>query len=74
MLTADTSREIADQVLRLLNDPAERHRLSRAGRTRMESNHSWDASLRKLDGLIDQCLAPRTAAGVETIRGTSRAS
>jgi len=74
MLTADTPREIAAQVLRLLNDPADRHRLSHAGRTRMESNHSWDASLRKLDGLIEQCFAPRPAAGVETIRATSRAS
>jgi hypothetical protein len=74
LLTADTPERIADQVLRLLNDPAERHRLSRAGRSRMESNHSWDASLRKLDGLIEQCLFPHPAAGVETVHGTTPAS
>jgi len=73
LLTADTPEKIADQVLRLLNDPAERHRLSRAGRSRMESNHSWDASLRKLDGLIEQCLFPHPAAGVETVHGTTPA-
>jgi sugar transferase (PEP-CTERM/EpsH1 system associated) len=74
MLTADTPREIADQVLRLLNDPAERHRMSRAGRTRMESNHSWDASLRKLDGLIEECLILPPAGGVKTVRVASPAS
>jgi glycosyltransferase involved in cell wall biosynthesis len=74
LLTADTPREIADQVLRLLNDPAERHRMSRAGRTRMESNHSWDASLRKLDGLIEECLTLPPAGGVKTVRVASPAS
>jgi hypothetical protein len=74
ILTADSPRDIADQVLRLLNDPAERRRLSRAGRSRMESNHTWDASLRKLDELIEQCLSPHPAAGVETGHGTAPAS
>jgi hypothetical protein len=58
-------------LARLLN---EGEFLSRAGRSRMESNHTWDASLRKLDGLIEQCLSPHPAASVETVHGTAPAS
>jgi sugar transferase (PEP-CTERM/EpsH1 system associated) len=62
ILTASTPAEYADQILRLLDDPEERRRFSEAGRTRMETNHAWDKSMAKLDGIIEKCMAA-TAVG-----------
>jgi sugar transferase (PEP-CTERM/EpsH1 system associated) len=56
LLVTDDSASCAEGVLRLLDDPAERARLAAAGRARMLTHHSWDASMRRLDGIIDRCL------------------
>jgi sugar transferase (PEP-CTERM/EpsH1 system associated) len=56
ILTGSTPAEYADQILRLLEDPEERKRFSLAGRARMESNHAWDKSMAKLDGIIEKCM------------------
>ena len=61
-LTASTTRQYADTIMRLLESPAERRRISEAGRARVLSHHSWERSLRTLDGLIDLCV--RSHAGV----------
>ena len=61
-LTASTPQQYADAILRLLESPAERRRISEAGRARVLSHHSWERSLRTLDGLIDLCV--RSHAGV----------
>jgi sugar transferase (PEP-CTERM/EpsH1 system associated) len=61
MLTATDHRSFADAVLKVLEDPGERSRLAAAGRSRMETNHSWEGSMRKLDGLIESCLQPTVA-------------
>lgn len=58
-LVASSPEEYAAAILRILDDPAERRRLSRAGRARMLSHHAWDKSMRKLDGIIERCLANR---------------
>ena len=58
-LTADGHHAFAEQVLRLLTMPAERERLSIAGRRRVLSNHNWDSSMNRLDGIIDAALAGR---------------
>jgi len=57
LLTADRPCDTADAILRLLRDRAGRDALARAGRARVLSHHDWDASMRKLDGIIDECLA-----------------
>jgi len=69
LLTADRPRECVDAILRLLRDRACRDRLARAARARVQSHHDWGASMRKLDGIIAECLAAarrppeRTASG-----------
>ena len=56
MLTAADQRAFAEATLKILEDPTARARLAVAGRSRMETNHSWEGSMRKLDGLIESCL------------------
>jgi glycosyltransferase involved in cell wall biosynthesis len=48
---------------RVIDDPAERRRLSIAGRARMRERHAWDKSMQRLDGIIDRCLANYSRAG-----------
>jgi sugar transferase (PEP-CTERM/EpsH1 system associated) len=54
LLTAGTPREFADAVLYVLENPAERKRLSGAARARVLSHHSWDQSMAKLDRIIEE--------------------
>ena len=61
MLTAAEPQAFAEAVLRVLENPGERARLSTAGRARMASNHTWAGSMQRLDGLIESCLAGRGA-------------
>lgn len=56
-LVADTPSGYARAILRILDDPAERRRLAVAGRERMLTNHAWPNSMRRLDGIIERCLA-----------------
>lgn len=56
-LTASTHRQFAEAILRLLSDDAERQRFSKAGRQRMLSNHNWEASMNKLDSIVERCIA-----------------
>src|SRR5262249_42294730 len=53
LLTAGSPREFADAVLYVLENPAERTRLSEAARARVLSHHSWDHSMAKLDRIIE---------------------
>ena len=46
-LVASSPEEYAAAILRILDDPAERQRLSRAGRARMLSHHAWDKSMQQ---------------------------
>jgi hypothetical protein len=57
LLTASTPDEYVEAILRVLGDPAERTRLARAGRARMLSHHAWPQSMRRLDGIVERCLA-----------------
>jgi sugar transferase (PEP-CTERM/EpsH1 system associated) len=56
LLTGDTPAEIAEAVLRILDNPAERARLSEAGRARVMSHHAWPSSMKRLDALIERCV------------------
>jgi len=49
----------AEACLRLMRDAKERARLSAAGRERMLSNHDWQASMRRLDSIIERLMACR---------------
>jgi sugar transferase (PEP-CTERM/EpsH1 system associated) len=57
LLAASTREDFAAAVVRLLSDPAERSRFSEAGRARMLSNHSWEASMERMDGILAEHLA-----------------
>jgi sugar transferase (PEP-CTERM/EpsH1 system associated) len=64
-LVASTPEEYARAVMRILDNPALRQRLSVAGRERMLSHHTWTRSMQRLDGIIERCVAKfgeRTAA------------
>ena len=53
-LVARNHDEQAGAIMRILEDPAERRRLSAAGRGRMLTHHAWAASMRRLDGIIER--------------------
>lgn len=61
-LAAEDARDLAAMTLRLLQDTAERDRLAKAGRARMESHHNWPASMRRLDKIIEDCLSLKKRA------------
>jgi sugar transferase (PEP-CTERM/EpsH1 system associated) len=62
LLTAGTPREFADAVLYVLENPAERKRLSEAARERVLSHHSWNQSMAKLDRIVAEHATPRALA------------
>ena len=51
-LAATTPEEHTTAILRIVQNRAERTRLSNAGRARMLSHHSWVKSMQRLDGII----------------------
>ena len=59
-LVGKSPENYAKQVLRLMNDTAERRRFSEAGRRRVETHHSWAASMKRFDGIIEDCLIRQT--------------
>ncbi len=67
-LVADGAQAIADAVLRIVESPAERHRLAQAGRERMLSHHAWPSSMRRLDGIIERCVGEFAARHLPTSR------
>ena len=58
-LVADTREEWVEAIGRVLANPAERQRLSAAGRERMLSHHAWPRSMQRLDDIIARTLAQR---------------
>lgn len=57
LLVADAPQEQADAILRILEQPHERARLAQSGRARVLSHHAWPHSMRRLDGIVERCLA-----------------
>lgn len=64
LLTASSASEYVDNILRLLENPAERARLAGAGRERVLSNHDWQRSMERLDLLLKACIS--RVAGKDT--------
>ncbi|MCG2577748.1 TIGR03087 family PEP-CTERM/XrtA system glycosyltransferase [Dechloromonas sp. XY25] len=56
-LVGSNPAEYADACLRFMQDAGTRARFSSAGRERMLSNHDWEASMRRLDGIVGRLLA-----------------
>lgn len=57
LLVADDAPAVAEAVLGILDRPAERQRLSEAGRARVLSHHAWSRSMQRLDEIIARCVA-----------------
>ncbi len=55
--TASTPEGYAAAVLNLMDDAAVRQRFAADGRARVLSHHAWNNSMRKLDTIIDRCVA-----------------
>ncbi len=62
LITASGARETAAAVLQLLDDPARRQDLVTQARQRVLSHHSWESSLRRMDGYLEKCLSSRVSA------------
>jgi len=56
LVVADSAQQLADAIVAICADPAERARLATAGRERMLSHHAWPGSMARLDGIIERCL------------------
>ncbi|MFK7886875.1 MAG: TIGR03087 family PEP-CTERM/XrtA system glycosyltransferase [Gammaproteobacteria bacterium] len=56
LLVADTKEQWADQICRVLDDPALRTSLSTAGRERMATHHDWPTSMTRVDTLLERAL------------------
>jgi sugar transferase (PEP-CTERM/EpsH1 system associated) len=53
LLIAENPDQYVDSIVRVLEDPDQRSALSVAARQRVLSNHSWSASMNKLDAIVD---------------------
>jgi hypothetical protein len=56
LLTASTDVGYAEAVLRLLDDPGERHSFASRGRERMLSHHDWKKSMVRMESIIEDCV------------------
>jgi hypothetical protein len=56
-LVASSPGDYALAILHVLEDPTERRRLAAAGCARVLSHHAWSSSMRRLDGIVERCLA-----------------
>jgi sugar transferase (PEP-CTERM/EpsH1 system associated) len=52
LLVCDRTEHYVEAIIRVLSSPELRSRLSAAGRERVITNHSWPASMRRMDALI----------------------
>ncbi len=56
ILVADKPADIADAVVRLLDDPQLREQVARAGRAYVENNHQWTAIVGRLEEIYDEAI------------------
>lgn len=56
LLVAEPGQPMADAVLGLLASPAHRQALADQGRNRILGSHSWASSMKRMDGLLQQCI------------------
>jgi len=56
LVVADGAEAFARAVLELLDDPARRAQLGRAGRAYVEQHHSWDAITARLESIYRETM------------------
>jgi len=56
-LVADGPQEMAAAVLQLLDDPAYRQEVGRAGRRYVEAHHTWDGAAARIEKLYSEAIA-----------------
>jgi sugar transferase (PEP-CTERM/EpsH1 system associated) len=69
-LVADSPADTCAAILRVLEQPGERQRLSTAGRERMLSHHAWPHSMQRLDRIIERCIAGFDPKRLPVTQGT----
>lgn len=62
LLAYDTPEQLVEATLAVLNSAALRAKFAAAGRARVLANHSWAASMRRVDALIASQFERRSAA------------
>jgi sugar transferase (PEP-CTERM/EpsH1 system associated) len=72
LLVAQNPAEYTEAILRVMEQPTERARLAVAGRRRMVSHHSWDASMRRLDAILGRCQVASARPGLTKLSETAR--
>ena len=60
LLTANEPEEYVRHIVGLLDNPAWRLQVGSAARRRVTDNHSWPASMTKLDGIVSALLSERS--------------
>ncbi len=58
LLVGTNHRELANQILAVMNSPQLRSQLAKAGRERVLHNHSWPESMKKLDSILSRLVHP----------------
>jgi glycosyltransferase involved in cell wall biosynthesis len=59
LILADTPRDFADAVLRMLAHPTEAAELGLRGRRLVEEAYSWDSSAARLEHLLEELIERR---------------
>lgn len=67
LLVADTPREYVEALTILLTNPQRRATLAAAGRARVLECHNWSTSMRRLDRVIERCVALQPAASAPAL-------
>jgi len=61
LLVADNPAQYCEHILKLLDNPGWRTTLADQGRQRVLTHHDWAQSMIRLDGIIDELMAGRSA-------------
>jgi len=56
-LIAGTPSEYCAAILRIIEDPGDRRRLSEAGRARVLTHHAWSKSMQRLDRIVERAMS-----------------
>lgn len=65
VLVAESAEDYVKQIGRIIDDNSERKRLSKAGRLRMLSHHSWNIAMEKMDmNIVGALKNPHSPSGV----------
>jgi len=73
LMVADRASDIADAAIRMMRDPDIRDHYAKAGRARVLSHHAWDASMQRLDRIIERCMTAPEPLSTSMATAASRA-